>query len=213
MELSGIKNLIFDLGGIIINIDFQRTFEAFARAAGKDVLGVVRKFEDERIFARFEKGDLNEAEVRFLINKELNTALSDEETDKAWNALLMDIPPPRIEMLRELAKNHRIFLLSNTNSIHIREVNNILHKSNGIPSLNQLFERVYYSYEIHMSKPSTEIYEFVLMQNGLKATETLFIDDNIDNIRGAAATGLQTLHINYPEESVTDHLVWKKKIK
>jgi glucose-1-phosphatase len=211
VDLTGIKNLIFDLGGIIINIDFQLTFEAFAKASGKDVLSTIKKFEEEKIFARFEKGDYSERELRFLINKELNTSLSDDVIDRAWNALLMDIPMPRIEMLKELAEDHRLYLLSNTNSIHISVINKILHQTCGIEKLDLLFDRVYYSYEIKMAKPDVQIYEFVLRDNDLKAGETLFIDDNADNIRGAAKAGIKTLHIKYPEEFVTDKLVWKKK--
>jgi glucose-1-phosphatase len=211
VDLTGIKNLIFDLGGIIINIDFQLTFEAFAKASGKDVLSTIKKFEEEKIFARFEKGDYSEKELRFLINKELNTSLSDDAIDRAWNALLMDIPMLRLEMLKELAKNHRLFLLSNTNSIHIPAVNRILQQTCGVEKLDLLFERVYYSYEIKMAKPDVKIYEFVLRDNDLKAGETLFIDDNADNIKGAAKAGIKTLHIKYPEEFVTDKLVWKKK--
>jgi putative hydrolase of the HAD superfamily len=212
VDLTGIKNLIFDLGGIIINIDFQLTFEAFAKASGKDVLSIVKKFEEEKIFARFEKGDYPERELRLLINKELNISLSDEAINRAWNALLMDIPGERIDMLKELAESHKLFLLSNTNSIHIDAVNRILYETRGIENLDLLFERVYYSYEIKMAKPDVKIYEFVLKENGLDPSETLFIDDNADNIKGAAEAGLKTLHIKYPEEFVTDKLIWKKKI-
>jgi glucose-1-phosphatase len=212
VDLAGIKNLIFDLGGIIINIDFQLTFEAFAKASGKDALSTVKKFEEEKIFARFEKGDYSERELRILINKELNISLSDEAINKAWNALLMDIPGERIDMLKELAGSHRLFLLSNTNSIHIDAVNRILYETRDIENLDLLFEKVYYSYEIKMAKPDVKIYEFVLKENDLNPAETLFIDDNADNIRGAAQAGIKTLHIKYPDEFVTDKLVWKKKI-
>jgi HAD superfamily hydrolase (TIGR01509 family) len=212
VNLTGIKNLIFDLGGIIINIDFQLTFEAFAKASGKNIIGTIKKFEDEKIFSRFEKGEFTEKEFRCLINKEFNTSLSDETIDKSWNALLKDIPQERIEMLKNLGKTHRLFLLSNTNSIHIKGVNEILSKTFGIEKLDLLFEKVYYSYEILMTKPDKRIYDYVLRQNDLKAAESLFIDDNIENIKGAANAGLKTLHVKFPEEYITDHLVWKKKI-
>ncbi|HXA01764.1 MAG TPA: HAD family phosphatase [Cytophagaceae bacterium] len=211
MDLTGIKNLIFDLGGIIINIDFQLTFEAFAEASGMDVIGMIKKFEDEKIFSRFEKGALTEKELRFLINKELNTSLSDEAFDQAWNALLKDIPPERIEMLKELGRNYRLFLLSNTNSIHIAAVNKILYKTSGIEKLDLLFEKVYYSHEIGMAKPDIKIYEHVLKENGLKASESLFIDDNAENIKGASKAGLKTLHVKFPEECITDHLYGRRK--
>lgn len=199
MNFSSIKNIIFDLGGVIINIDFQYTFEAFAKLGNTDVLKTLKKFEELQVFKKYEMGDLSDKELRDLLRKEFNNSVSDEEIDKAWNALLMDIPRSRIDLLQSLKNNYRTFLLSNTNNIHIQEVNSILHKSTGVKNLSDLFEKIYYSYEIKMSKPGVEIYQHVLKEQGLKAEETLFVDDNKDNIEGAKAAGLKVLHVRAPQ--------------
>jgi HAD superfamily hydrolase (TIGR01509 family) len=204
LELTGIKNIIFDLGAVIINIDFQFTFEAFSKLCNTDLLTVIKRFRDLRIFERYELGELNDEEFRNLIREEFNLLLTNADIDKAWNALLLDIPPQRIELIKKLSESYRLFVLSNTNNIHIIEVNNILHRSTGQRSLDQLFEKVYYSYHIGMAKPSLQIYERVLLENKLKAVETLFIDDNLDNIKGAEQAGLRTLHI-IPPQSITHH--------
>ena len=199
MNFSSIKNIIFDLGGVIINIDFQYTFEAFAKLGDTDILKTLQKFEGLQVFKRYEMGELSDQQLRDLLRKEFNTRVSDEEIDKAWNALLMDIPPARIDLLQNLKNKYRTFLLSNTNKIHIQEVNEILHRSTGVKNLSALFEKIYYSYEMKMSKPAVDIYFHVLKEQGLKAEETLFVDDNKDNIEGAKAAGLKVLHVQAPQ--------------
>jgi glucose-1-phosphatase len=204
LKLAGIKNIIFDLGAVIINIDFQYTFEAFAKLCNTDILTLIKQFRNLRIFERYEVGEFDDEQFRNFIRKELNPELSDASIDKAWNALLLDIPLKRIELLKKLSKSFRLFLLSNTNNIHIVEVNKILHETFRLNNLDLLFEKVYYSYDIRLAKPDVKIYEHVLQENNLIAAETLFIDDNLDNIKGAEKAGLRTLHIVLPQ-SITDH--------
>jgi glucose-1-phosphatase len=204
VDLAGIKNIIFDLGAVIINIDFQRTFEAFSKHCNTDILTIIKRFRDLRVFERYEVGELDDHQFHDFIRKEFNESLSDAEIDRAWNALLLDIPQERVELLKKLSKNYRLFLLSNTNHIHIVEVNNILNRTFQLRTLDHLFEKVYYSYHIGMAKPDLKIYEHVLKENNLKPAETLFIDDNLDNIKGAQKAGVKTLHIILPE-SIIEH--------
>jgi epoxide hydrolase-like predicted phosphatase len=124
--------------------------------------------------------------------------LSDEAIDTAWNSLLLDLPPERVELLRRLATRYRLFLLSNTSSIHITQVNKILEASTGVGQLEDLFETVFLSYEMGLMKPDIRIYQQVLDKAGLKAEETLFLDDNADNIRSAAQLGIETIHVQKP---------------
>jgi glucose-1-phosphatase len=199
LDFSSIKNIIFDLGGVIINIDFQLTFEAFAKLGNTDILTILKKFEQLEIFKRYEKGEFTDNEVRDLFRKEFNSDLSDKQFDDAWNALLQDIPLKRIELIQQLKNKYRLFLLSNTNNIHIKKVNQILYESSKVNMLDDLFEKAYYSYSICMGKPDLEIYQHVLRDKNLKAEETLFIDDNKDNIEGAKAAGLKVIHVQSPE--------------
>ncbi|HEY8401569.1 MAG TPA: HAD family phosphatase, partial [Cytophagaceae bacterium] len=198
MNFSSIKNIIFDLGGVIINIDIDRTFRAFAQLTGLSFELVKERFINARIFERYEVGELSDSEFRHLINQTLGTTLEDEQIDEAWNTLLLDIPAERVRLIQQLRKKYKVFLLSNTNRIHIDGVNKILFESTGVPKLENLFDKIYYSWKIRLSKPSVTSYYEVLRDSSLKGEESLFLDDNVENIEGARLAGLHTLHVKPP---------------
>ena len=198
MNFSEYKNIIFDLGAVIINIDFQKTFESFSKIGNTDVLQVLKKFEDHRILHRYETGEVDDKGFRNLIREEFGTQLSDDQIDDAWNALLLDIPQERIDLILKLKNKYRLFILSNTNAIHIKGVNTILNKTTGIPNLDNIFEKVYYSHEVLLRKPDVAIYEYLLRDKDLKASETIFLDDNLDNIKASERVGITSLWVNHP---------------
>ena len=127
---------------------------------------------------------------------------SDEQFDIAWNAILLDIPKERIELLLNLGKEYRIFMLSNTNSIHMIRMNQYLRNVFGINTYKDIFEKAYYSFEMGMRKPEREIFEFVLKDSGLNPSETLFIEDTQNNIDTARQLGIQTYFINKSQDVV-----------
>ncbi len=196
---NSIKNIVFDLGDVIINIDVPRAAQSFATLSGRETSEVIRLFEEGKLFRQFEMGGLDATEFRSYVRQILNNnTWADAEVDTAWNSLLLDIPADRIALLRQLSKNYRLFLLSNTSSIHIEAVNQILHTVSGVERLDDLFEKLFLSYEMGVMKPHPEIYERVLEEAGIQAEETLFLDDNADNIRAAGALGIQTIHVQKP---------------
>ncbi|WP_031529170.1 HAD family hydrolase [Dyadobacter crusticola] len=199
MKNPQIKNIIFDLGDVILNIDVPVASKSFAELSGREQSEILEIFRDNDIFRHFETGSLDEAGFRDFMRKILDFSdLSDEAIDTAWNSLLLDLPPERVELLKKLATKYRIFLLSNTSSIHITQVNKILKASTSVDRLEDLFETVFLSYEMGLMKPDTRIYQKVLDQAGIKAEETLFLDDNYDNIQGAAQLGISTIHVQKP---------------
>jgi putative hydrolase of the HAD superfamily len=199
MKNSKIKNIIFDLGDVILNIDVPVASKSFAELSGREQAEILEIFSKNALFRQFETGELDEVGFRNYIRKILDfTDLSDEAIDTAWNSLLLDLPPERVELLQKLAKNYRLFLLSNTSSIHITQVNKILEASTGIKKLDDLFETVFLSYEMGLMKPDPKIYQQVLEQAGLEAEETLFLDDNRDNIESASKLGIDTIHVQKP---------------
>lgn len=195
MNFNTIKNIVFDLGNVIINIDFDLTYKAFSELSDKSLGEVYQIFEKLDLWDKYEKGLLSNSEFIFTIKNALEIKKSDDLIIEAWNALLLDIPKRRIDKMKELANRYRLFILSNTSYIHIIEVNKILNKSRGIDDLKNLVEKVYYSYEIGMRKPNSDIYDYVLGDANLKAEETLFLDDNLDNIIGAKNIGIHTIHV------------------
>ncbi len=199
MKNSKIKNIIFDLGDVILNIDVPIASRSFATLSGREQEEILHIFKENALFRQFETGQLDEKGFRNYVREILDFSdLSDEAIDTAWNSLLLDLPPERVELLQKLSKNYRLFLLSNTSSIHITEVNKILKASTGIEKLDDLFETVFLSYEMGLMKPDPRIYQQVLEQAGLNAEETLFLDDNPDNITAASKLGIDTILVQKP---------------
>ena len=191
--MNTIKNIIFDLGGVIINLDTQATFDAFKDVLGEHYEGLMLELRAKNIFDLFEMGKMSEDE--FIEHFTSSGYISREQVVDCWNKMLLNIPANRIEMLKRLRADYTIYLLSNTNITHVKAFEQQLLEVYGIQNFRQeLFEMGFYSFEMDARKPNADIYEKVLKEAQLDAAETLFIDDNADNIRGAAGVGIQTIH-------------------
>lgn len=192
-----IKNIIFDLGGVILDLHVSRTLEAFSRCSRLPVEEVMRLFRTSAGFEKYERGEFDDNEFRDFVRQLYGIAVSDEQLDQCWNAMLGPIPPAKLDLLIRLKKKYSIFLLSNTNTIHLNYVNSIiLPPSETTPSLDSYFHQAYYSHFMGKRKPEPEIFEQVLSEHQLQAEESLFLDDNSENIMGAQRVGLQTAYVN-----------------
>jgi len=204
MNFSQIKNIIFDLGNVIINIDFALTYQAFEKLSSENLDFVYEKFNKLKLWEQYELGELSNQEFIDLLRKELKITVEDNQIIDAWNALLLDIPQKRIELMKKLAKKYRLFILSNTSELHIIDVNRILFEQTGVRDLKNLVETVFYSYEMKLRKPDTTIYKEVLESAKIVAEETLFLDDNFDNIVSAKSIGLHCIHVT--DKDMCDYL-------
>lgn len=199
MKNEKVKNIIFDLGDVILNIDVPLASLSFAELSGRKQDEILAIFKESDLFRQFETGLLDETSFRNYVRELLVFPdLTDDIIDTAWNSLLLDLPAERVELLKNLRSKYRLFLLSNTSSIHITQVNKILEASTGVKNLDALFDKVYLSYEMGLMKPDPQIYLTVLTEQGLLAEETLFLDDNADNIKSAATLGIETIHVCKP---------------
>lgn len=198
------KNIIFDLGGVLLNIDYSLVTKAFLALGLTDFDKLYSKAHQTKLFDLYEKGQISSEAFRNHVKTCFSAPIDDSAIDKAWNAMLLDLPPERLLLLQQLKTKHRIFLLSNTNDIHILYVNNYLKETFGINDLSGYFEKVYLSYEVGMRKPDAEIFELVLSENNLDPDETLFIDDSIQHIEGAKKLGIHTYWLDVKKESVLD---------
>ena len=196
-------NIIFDYGGVIINIDVQKTIEAFLNIIPKNMDNIQEKIESSEVFQALERGEVEEPDFLNQINGILGSQMKWEEFEPAWNAMIGDIPADRLKVLERVSKNHRIFLLSNTNSIHLRRVNEVVKETMQADSIDHYFEKAYYSNHIGLRKPGIEIYNHVLTEQNLDPEETIFLDDNILNLKGAAKTGMAVYHIT-EAKGITD---------
>ena len=199
MKNDKIKNIIFDLGDVILNIDVPVASLSFSKLSGREQQEILDLFKEKDLFRQFETGTLDETGFRNYIRELLVFPdWTDDMIDTAWNSLLLDLPPERVELLKNLRTKYRLFLLSNTSSIHITQVNKILEAATGVKKLDDLFDKVYLSYEMGLMKPDPAIYQQVLEEQGLVAEETLFLDDNADNVKAAATLGIATIHVCKP---------------
>lgn len=193
--MQEIKNIIFDLGGVIINLDHGATRSAFIGLGMSDFDNIYSQAQQSGFFDAFDKGIISPEEFRNEIRKHIPRVVTNEEIDSAWNAMLLDVPSGKIELLSNLKNKYNTFLLSNTNRIHVQSFSSELQRVYGTPDFTPYFKRWYYSCDIRMRKPDVEIFEHVLNENSLQAEETLFIDDSIQHIRGAEKCGLKTLFL------------------
>ena len=190
---KGIKNIIFDLGGVILNIDYNRTSQAFKELGCENFDELYSQQKQSGLFDEFETGKLSPQAFINELLRLLPKGISPKQAIDAWNAMLLDLPQKRLEKLAENQQNYRTFLLSNTNAIHEEAFTRFIQRENKITSFEPYFEQVYYSHRIGMRKPHPEVFTFVLEQNSLLPEETLFIDDSPQHLVGAERVGIRTV--------------------
>lgn len=198
-----VKNLIFDLGGVIMDLDFSKTHRAFSHLSGVPAEEFKGKIHTHDFFNRYEKGLMTDPDFRNELRTFLNCDATDDNIDRAWNAMLVGIAKERLDMLNQLKSKYHTFLLSNTNNIHLVTVNEIVAGVSGKTSLDCFFHKAYYSHLMKMRKPDKEIFLTVLEENGLVASETLFMDDVFENVQGAKSVGIQTIQISSTQQMLS----------
>ena len=188
---KSIKNIVFDLGGVLVGLDGQRSIEAFDRLGCEAVSQYIIDHRTEDLFYRIELGLIDTHGFCEEIRQMTSTAATDEEMVAAWNALLTELTPHRAQRILQLREaGYKLFLLSNTNDMHWQYCAHVLFPKEVL----EAFERVFLSYEMQLAKPDSRIFEQLLQETGIAADETLFIDDNLDNIKAAQALGIHTYH-------------------
>lgn len=198
--MQNIKNIIFDYGNVIFLIDFKRTQHTFTELGIENVERFFGHTGHDPLFDEFEKGMISAAEFRQGIRRITERPeLTDTQIDRAWNTLLIGVPPVNHQILLKTKEKYRTFLLSNNNEIHYHWIMNYLKTEFHLPSNEVFFEKDYYSHLMKMRKPDAEIFEFAIRENSLLVEETLFIDDSPQHIKTAQNLGLHTHLLTAPE--------------
>ena len=203
MNVNPINAIIFDLGGVLLDINYQLTIEAFNNLGCSDFESIYTQQKQSQLFDDFETGKVSSETFRKSLQKQMQFSISNVEFDNAWNKLLLQLPEKRIELLEKLNKKFSLFLLSNTNEIHIKAFKKIISSSIGYERFENCFKKVYFSSQIGNRKPNASCFEMVLSENKLSAAKTLFIDDSIQHVEGAYKIGIKTLLIESGEELVS----------
>ncbi len=195
-HVAGIKNMIIDMGGVILDIDFSLTANAFQELGIYNFDTLFSKAKQSHFIEEFERGDISTDTFRNEIRKLCEKDFLDAEIDQAWNALILDMKQSKLNAIQQLSARFNLYLLSNNNEIHYQRC---IEKINALLPFEQFsnhFQQNYYSHQIRIRKPDKEAFEFVLGENRLVLSETIFLDDSPQHIESAAALGLQTITIN-----------------
>lgn len=189
-----IKNIIFDMGGVLVGLDPERCIHAFNEIGCGQIATYVEEHRTEDLFLDTELGRINTAQFCDEVRRLAATATPDNRIVWAWNQLLTGIPSEKLERLLQLkGRGYRLYLLSNTNIMHWTRCRDEFF-AYGQHTASDFFERIFLSFEMHMAKPDTAIFSEALSQAGLRAEDTIFIDDSEANCLAAQKVGLHTLH-------------------
>ncbi len=194
-----IKNIIFDIGGVILNLDYMRTVAKIQDLGASDL---DKSIYETPLFTDYEKGLISCAEFREGIRKTLKIRATDDQIDAAWNAMLLDLPPERLALIQKLSVKYRTFILSNTNQIHKTAFEAQIQQISPFKNLDEITEKAYYSHLIHDRKPNASIFRTVLDENHLEPEETVYLEDTWVHIQTAKSLGINTIHIQPPRTMI-----------
>ena len=211
--MIGIKNILFDLGGVILHLNRQAAIDAFVKLGFEDVETVLRDFRQSGTFLRFEDGSINAATFRDQIRARIGKKTSDQAIDAAWGKMTTHVDTDTLQLLLQLKAKYNTYLLSNTNSIHI-EICNPKFSYNKHYGLDAFFNKCYYSYQLKVCKPEPQAFKKVCDDAKIDPAETLFIDDSIENLNAAAKLGFKVLQVTSPtalKQQLIDISIIKKE--
>ena len=195
-----LPHLLFDFGGVLIDLDYDATPAALRQLSRRGSAVEFSQARQAELFDRFETGHLSPAEFRDGLRRSYDLDATDEQLDAAWHAMLLDVPAERLALIGELrARGHQTALLSNTNALHIAEINRRLARRYGFQhGIADVLDRVFYSQEVGLRKPGEEIFRHALDEMGWQAVDTLFIEDSPQHVATARRLGLRVLHLAPP---------------
>lgn len=199
MENNSFDTLVFDLGGVLINLNKQACVDAFRALGFDDVEKYLGEYEQQGIFGQLEAGDISPAKFRDGVRSAMGKSVSDEEIDRAFNAFLLDLPLYKLEMLRQLKSNYRILMLSNTNAIMFDYICDTAFRQEGL-TVHDYFDEIYVSHEMGCTKPHACIFEQLIAKSGITPSRTLYVEDSAANLAAATPFGFQTLLVQPCED-------------
>lgn len=191
--MKRINALLFDLGGVIVDLDYNKTIEAFEAIGLEDAEHLYNQFNQSKIFDEFEIGSISGEEFMGLLQEKIPQKVSQSKIKEAWNAMILGFEKSKLEQIKRYSEKIPCYLLSNTNEIHLEYIQTLLQE---VPfkNLELLFTKCYYSHIIGRRKPHRETFEWVLNDMGSSPEEVLFIEDSPQHIRGAEKAKIKTLH-------------------
>ncbi|HWY36939.1 MAG TPA: HAD family phosphatase [Bacteroidia bacterium] len=198
-----VKNIIFDLGGVLLDIDYRLTEKAFIGLGCHNFDEIYSQARQSSLFDDFEEGKIDENAFFYKLNALSGLNASFKDVKDAWNAMLIGFPEKNYTLLQDLKNKYNLFLLSNTNQTHVNAFEKLIEKVCPMPEFEGAFNKVYYSNFIGLRKPNATPFLKILLENNLSAEETVFIDDSIQHVKGAAKTGIKAHWLEKPKTTET----------
>jgi putative hydrolase of the HAD superfamily len=189
-----VEALLFDLGGVIVELDWERVFSHWARCAGKPAATIRERFSFDVPYQRHERGEIDAAAYYESLRRSLQLDIPDDELDLGWKAVFVREIPETVALIRSLRGRIPMYLFSNSNPSHRAAW------ATRFADAIELFDRVFVSSEIGRRKPSREAFEHVAQEIGVAPGSILFFDDTMENIEGARAAGMQAVHVRSPQD-------------
>ena len=196
-----LKNILFDMGNVLFSIDYKKTEDAFEALGYNNFSQMYSQFTADDLFEKLETGKITTEEFYKKMISFHTGVVNEIQITTAWNSMLLNWRLESLAFLKILAKKYKLYLLSNTNEIHLTAVNNLLKQASSKDAIDDLFTHAYYSHKINLRKPNTDIFEFIAKDAGISPQETLFIDDLENNIKTAASLGFKT-HLLLDSETI-----------
>ncbi len=193
--MEKITNIIFDLGGVFLDVDYFKTENRFIEAGIKDFHHLYSQSDASPLFEYLETGKIDEEAFCAELRNISKTELTNHDIINCWNAMLGNFWPEAIEWLAKINQRYTVYLFSNTNAIHYKAFLQIFEQQFGRTDFDNYFHKAYYSHLMGMRKPYADSYHYIIKQQGLDVQQTVFIDDTLKNIEGAREAGLQTIHL------------------
>ena len=192
--MKNIENIVFDLGGVILDIDYNRTRKEFEDLGVKQFDEMYSQTNANQLFQKLETGHISNDEFFKELSSVTNFGLTQQQIRSAWDAMLLEFRESSLDFLEEIKSKYNTYLFSNTNFIHMEAFCKIFHTKERAHPFNDYFDKAFYSCEIGLSKPDAKSYQWILNHLDIKADKTLFIDDSIQNVEAAKGVGMKTIH-------------------
>ena len=206
MQYKKVKALLFDLGGVIVDLDYKKTANAFENIGLQNAEKAYSQFNQTDLFNLFEIGHISSEEFLAEIQSEITNQVSLSEITKAWNSMIIGFQHSKLEKIKKLSEQVPCYLLSNTNEIHLSYIEQLLQEM-GFKHFLNIFESCYFSHQIGKRKPHKETFEWVLNQMNYDAQDVLFIEDSPQHIEGAKSAKLNTFYFK-KDSSLSDIYQW-----
>ena len=201
------RNIIFDLGGVLFNLDYNRTLHSFEKSGFPQFKSHFSQLQQNSLFDLFETGKISGPEFHKAFRNDYQTHLTDDEIDAAWNAMLIGFPDFILDFLSEMKKKYSLFLMSNANEIHFREVNRLFIQQFPEHTFADYFDKMYFSFLAGLRKPDEAFFNKIISENNLAVNETAFFDDSPQHVKAAKKLGINAFLI--PKNTLINEFVNK----